>query len=154
MLSLNLGPSHPIKLVPASSVPDRADGHLCDNCGRDLTKHFRRGHAHAWSPMGPVRFNCACGKSYLTGAMEWEHLSQFERRRRLREILGIGIVLSAASSIIALVTCLVLHFVFRFDRVALITATVITWFPFALVQVSFWPGVVQSIIRTRFSRND
>ena len=65
MLSLNLGPDRPMKLVPASGFPDRAHRYVCDNCGRDVTKRLGRGHAHAWPPVRPGRFNCACGKCYF-----------------------------------------------------------------------------------------
>jgi hypothetical protein len=153
MLSLNLRAHPPVK-IPASDFPNRADIYVCDQCGRDITKYLRRGHAHAWEPMGPVRYKCVCGKKYLTGGKEWDHFSQFERSKRIRETTGIGILLSAISSILGFIVYLVLHLVFGFGRPAIIVATVITWFPFIFVQVGFWPKVFASILRTRFGAND
>jgi len=54
MTSLNLFAPNPTK-VPASAFPSPADVYVCDKCGRDITKYFRRGQAHAWKPMRPER---------------------------------------------------------------------------------------------------
>jgi hypothetical protein len=48
------GRSHPIRIVKtlsASCFAERADIYVCDKCGRDLTKRFRPGQSHSWTPM-------------------------------------------------------------------------------------------------------
>ena len=154
MLSLNLGSTRAVTQLPASSFPERAEAYVCDQCGCDVTKHFCRSRAHVWSPMGPERFKCTCGKSYLTGATEWDHLRHWGRRKRIGETIGIGIILSVISSIFAFLIYLFLHFIFGVGRGALITATIITWLPFALLQIMFWPGVLASKFRTGLRAND
>jgi hypothetical protein len=79
--------------LPASSFPEAAEVYFCDKCGRDLTKHLHRGHRHSGCPLGPPRHKCDCGESYLTGAVEWDHLGNGGRRRRI-QFLRLGFVLS------------------------------------------------------------
>jgi hypothetical protein len=97
MLSLNLG-ARPLITLPASAFPNGADVYVCDKCGRDITRHFRPGRAHVWAPMGPERYLCLCGQRYLTGATEWDHLSDWERNRRVKDTLGLGVLFSAMFS--------------------------------------------------------
>jgi hypothetical protein len=149
MLSLNLN-SRPLVKLPASAFPNRADAYMCDKCGRDITKYFRPGRAHVWAPMGPERFQCRCGQKYLTGAAEWDHLGDWERSRRVRGTFGLGILFSIILSIVGLPVYLVLHFIFGLGKGALIAGLAIATFPFFLVQITFWPGVVASMWRTRF----
>src|SRR4030095_782821 len=101
MLKLDLG-SRAVTKLPASSFPERADVYICDKCGREVTRHLRRGHAHVWAPMGRERYLCPCGEKYLTGATEWDHLGQWERRRRFRQTIVFGVLFSAFSSILAI----------------------------------------------------
>ena len=150
MLSLNLI-ARPLITLPASAFPDRADVYVCDICGTDITKHFRPGRAHVWSAMGRETYTCSCGKRYVTGATEWDHLGNWERRRRVGETLGLGILFSAVTSIPGLVVYLLLRFVFGLRVGATVTGLVITWLPFALMQLGFWPAVVASMWRTRVS---
>ena len=79
-------PSHlvgPLKTLPASGFPERADVYTCDKCARDVTKHLRLRRSHSWTPMGLTRFVRRCGQRYLTGAIEWVHLGRSERHRRV-----------------------------------------------------------------------
>jgi len=149
MLTLNLG-ARPLVKLPASTFPNRADLYVCDKCGRDITKHFRPRQSHSWGPMGPESFLCRCGQRYLTGAKEWDHLTDRERNRRVGQILGLGILLSAMFSIPGLLAYLALRFVLGFREGALVTGLVITALPVCLMQMGFWPGVVASMWRTRF----
>ena len=148
MLSLNLS-GRPRTPLPPSAFPEKADVYVCDKCGRDITKHFRPGRAHVWAPMGRERYQCLCGQKYLTGAREWDHLGDWERVRRAGDTLGLGVLFSVVSSIPGLLVYLVLHFVFGLQEGALITALIITAFPFCLMQIEFWPGVIASMWRTR-----
>ena len=45
----------------------------CNN----VTEHLHRGQAHVRQQIGPPHYVCACGKSYLSGATEWDNLSEF-----------------------------------------------------------------------------
>jgi len=92
MDALNLNTSH--QKVPASQFPEPADTYVCDRCGRDITKYFYRGHAHAQQPIGPIRYTCQCGQSYLSGKTEWDYLSNWAKRQRLMEFV-LALILSA-----------------------------------------------------------
>ena len=141
--------ARPLITLPASSFPDRADVYVCDKCGRDITKHFRPSRSHACGPMGCETYRCLCGQRYRTGATEWGHLGDWERSRRIRETAGLGGPQSAMFSVPGFLAYLVLHFVFGLREGALATGLVITALPFSLMQITFWPGVVASMWRTR-----
>lgn len=146
------GPTFLVKAVttlPASAFPERANVYTCDKCGRDVTKHFHLVRGHVWSPMGPIRFTCRCGERYLTGATEWDYLGAGERRRRIGQTLFFSLLFSAMSSIFATLVYLLLRFVFDLRQTGFILALLIATFPFVLMQLTFWPGVVSSIWRTR-----
>jgi uncharacterized membrane protein YidH (DUF202 family) len=89
MQALNLNST-----IPASRFPEPADVYVCDNCGRDITEHLHRGRPHVWRPLGPARYGCACGAKYVTGAAEWDNLSEWERTRRLRQGVGLLLILA------------------------------------------------------------
>ncbi len=148
MRSLNLF-SRPVTQLPASSFPDRADLYICDKCGRDITKNLRPGHAHAWAAIGPERYACSCGQNYLTGAIEWDHLGEWKRKRRVQDTLVLGIIFSAMSSILGVLAYVVMHFVYDLQKAALVTGLLIAAVPFVLMQVTFWPNVFASMWRTR-----
>jgi hypothetical protein len=135
--------------LPASAFPERADVYVCDKCGRDVTKHFHPSQSHTWAPMGPARFVCRCGQTYVTGAIEWDHLGPSERRRRVRQTLGIGVLLSAMFSILGVLAYLALRFLFDLRKAGFIVALFITAVPFVWLQLDFWPAVVASMWRTR-----
>ena len=148
MLGLNLS-SRPLVKLPASAFPNRADIYSCDKCGLDITKNLRPGRAHVWKPMGPERYRCRCGQVYLTGATEWDHFSERERRGRIFQTIVFGILLSAFFAIPAIFFYLCLHYIFGVRSDAVVTAVLVAVVPFVWMHITFWPGVVASIWRTR-----
>jgi lipid-A-disaccharide synthase-like uncharacterized protein len=87
MQALNLDPKQPpVVKRPASEFPEAADVYVCDKCGRDMTRHLYRGRAHVRQPLGPVRYFCCCGQDYLSGATEWDYLSNWEKRQWLKDV--------------------------------------------------------------------
>ena len=131
--------------LPASAFPSPADVYVCDQCGRDITKHLHRGRAHVWEPMGPERYVCRCGQSYLTGAREWDHLSEATRKQRIVQIIVTGILFSVPFSFIGLG----LYFWLHRSRRALIFALAMATIPFLVVFVPFFLSVAASMYRTR-----
>jgi hypothetical protein len=100
--------------------------------------------------MGRETFICACGQRYQSGATEWDHFGDWERSKRAGDTLGVGLLLSAVSSIVGAVVYLILHFAFvGLQRAAFLAAMALAVLPFVLMQVTLWPGVVASIWRTR-----
>lgn len=149
MVRLDLG-ARPLTILPASEFPSRADAYVCDNCRRDITRHLHRGRAHVWRQMGSERYRCNCGALHITGAVEWDHLRDWERKRRVSQTFGLGIIFSFMSSIAGLLAYLALHFLFGLRQAALITGLALTALPFVLVQLTFWYSVPASVRRTRF----
>jgi hypothetical protein len=147
MLSLN-NSARPLVTLPASAFPARANIYVCDKCGRDLTKQFRPQQSHVWRPLGPERYQCLCGKTYLTGATEWDHFSAQERRRRIGQTLFAGVLFSMMFSVCGLLIYLFL-LAFGLRRGAVVTGLVIAALPFSWMQLEFWPSVVASMRRTR-----
>jgi hypothetical protein len=134
-------------VLPASAFPNPAMTYVCDNCGRDVTRHLHCGQAHVWQPMGPQRYTCRCGQRWLTGAVEWDHLGDWERRRRIRDTLAISVVSVILASIPATIT----YFALRpWARTEVTTAAIIL-VPLILSGAPFWIAVAASIWRTRFS---
>jgi len=72
--------------LSASRFPERSSAYVCDVCGRNITRHLNRGHAHAGTLIGPSWYVCRCGHRYLSGAAEWNQLHTWERRDRIREM--------------------------------------------------------------------
>jgi hypothetical protein len=101
--------------------------------------------------MGPERYQCLCGRKYLTGAIEWGHLGRWERSGRIRDTLGLGVVFSAMLSVLGLMVYLVLNLAFGFRAGAVGTGLVITALPSCLMQLEFWPRVFASMWRTRIA---
>src|SRR5436853_3747309 len=106
---LELNKPEKIQLL-ASEFPNRADIYICDNCGRDVTKHFRARVSHSYPPYGPDRFVCVCGDTYLSGAIEWDNIGPRERRRRLVNLFGIFFVLFFVLGIFGLPIGLIFYF--------------------------------------------
>lgn len=153
MVSLNLGSRPPITR-PASTFPERADVYVCDKCGRDITKHLRPRMSHSAVPIGRERYQCLCGQEYLTGAREWDHLGNSERRRRIGESVILGVVFSALlSSLPGLLAYRFVRSAFGFREGAVAIGLAIAALPFALIQVAFWPSVVASMWRTRIGKS-
>ena len=78
--------------LPTSRFPEAADVYFCDECGRDVTRYLYRGQAHVRQPIGPMRYACVCGQTYLTGATEWDYLSGWDKRQ-WRADVGIAFIL-------------------------------------------------------------
>jgi hypothetical protein len=148
MLKLDLH-GRAVTRLPASEFPDRADVYVCDKCERDITEHLRPHHPHTWTPTGPERYVCPCGEKYLTGAIEWDHLGDSERRRRVRDTIGLGVVFSAFSLILAIPICFILRLIS--PALGVVVGIAICAAPFALLQITFWPGVIASVWRTRIA---
>lgn len=150
VLDLNSTPPTPPKKLSASAFPERADIYTCDVCGRDITKHLRPGRAHVWSSMGPERYICKCGQTYLTGAREWDHLGDWQRSRRIRETLVLGILFSLLAMLFGLLPGLGVYLISHKVHAARLTVLVIAAIPLAFMLGEFYLSVGFSIYRTRF----
>jgi len=146
MVGLNLNGSLR-KRLPASAFPDWADEYFCDDCGRDVTKKFNGHQSHSWRPMGAERFICSCGRRWLTGATEWDRLGSLERGKRV----GAAVFANVLFCFLACLIALFVYFLTSQPSAAL-TAGVITYSLFLLLQIRSWFGIVASICRTRFRR--
>jgi len=141
-----------IARLPASRFPDSAEVYFCDDCGKDLTKYLHQGKAHVWRQLAPAWFVCRCGRKYLSGAAEWDNLSNWEQRQRVRQ-LGVGLVLFALLSI----SCTLAYFGWRHRSVALLALLAIALIPSVVVAKLFGFvlldafEIAASIWRTRFS---
>lgn len=132
--------------LPASAFPEPALVYVCDGCGKDITRHLHRRRGPTWTPMGPARYTCACGRRWLTGAVEWDYLGEWDRRHRVRSTLGCSAFLAIPSLLLGALLYLVLHG----WRWAAITATVVAALPLALSVLPGSIAVAASIWRTRF----
>ena len=148
MLSLNLSARPQVKL-PASAFPKSADFYICDKCGQDITMQLHPPRSHALPPIGPERYQCRCGEKYATGAIEWDHLSDWKRRNQIREVFIFGILLSVMSIVISGPVYFVLRHEFNAARVALVAAVLITAFPFCAISIPFLLDLAASVSRTR-----
>jgi hypothetical protein len=155
MQTLNLDPilsPAPIKR-PASQFPEPADVYFCDQCRRDITTHLHRGRAHVRQPLGPVRYVCRCGQSYLSGATEWDYVSDWAQGYWLRDVLLIFILLPIIAAYGTLVYFAVVH-----NSVVMIALSVVA-IPFALAALLIFVltlpipfEIAASILRTRVFR--
>jgi|SRR5215471_3552144 len=89
-------------------------------------------------------------REVVTGAIEWDHLGDWERRRNVRDTFALGLFLSTMSSILGLILYLVLDLILGPRRSAVVAALIIAAATFFVVQITFWPGVAASMCRTRF----
>jgi hypothetical protein len=156
MQTLNLGkmklPDLGETKLPASRFPEPADTYLCDNCGRNITKHLHPARAHVATPIGPSWYICRCGTKYVSGAVEWVHLGQWERRRRIEEIIAFGLV----TGILIALFGLLINYAIDHHNMVLMGVCIPAAFPVALI-VWLFVGVVliplfeiaASVIRTR-----
>ena len=140
--TLRLNQFWPVRL-PASEFPARADTDFCDLCDRDITRKLRPRRSHSWQPMGPARYICHCGQSWPAGAAEWDHLSKWERQRRLRQTFFFVVAASAVSSILA-----VLVYFLGAGRLAVVIAAL----PLTLLWVPYLCTILFSLWRTRVRR--
>src|SRR5579863_7905493 len=157
METLNLYPIQlPKKELRASEFPEPADVYLCDNCGRDITAHLHCGRAHVSRPLGPSRYVCPCGQKYLSGAVEWDNLSDWEQRHRLVDVWLAVIVFIALALFsflvyfaithrsIVLCTFLAVVFLFSVGLVPLFMA--ILFFPLEIA-ASLWRTRIAPLFR-------
>jgi len=146
MQALNLNST-----APASRFPEPADVYVCDKCGRDITEHLHRGRPHVWRPLGPARYVCVCGAKYVTGAAEWDNLSDWEKTNRLRQSVGLlvilGLILTAIGALV--------YFTFARGGVLLTVLAILSASP-AVVCLTLFVGtaldlieIVASVFRTR-----
>jgi hypothetical protein len=155
MQTLNLDPKlspAPIKR-PASQFPEPADMYFCDQCRRDITSHLHRGRAHVRQPLGPVRYVCRCGQSYVSGATEWDYLSDWNQGYWLSDVRLIFILLAIVVAYGTLVYFAVVHRSFITISLSFVSI------PFALASllmlVLIFPipfQIAASIMRTRAFR--
>jgi hypothetical protein len=96
---------------------------------------------------------CRCGATYLTGALEWDHLGDWERHHRVRDTFAIGLALSSVCSIIGVLICVYMRFVLDLRKLGFVVAVSIGSLPFILIQLSFWAAVVASMWRTRIGKS-
>lgn len=140
--------------ILASRFPEPADVYVCDQCGRDITEHLHQGRPHVWRPLGPARYTCICGAKYITGALEWDTLSRWEKTNRLRQSIGLLLILGIILSLIVAV----LYFAFTRGGVFLTVLAILAVIPaflfLTLVAGTALDllGIVSSIWRTRGAR--
>ena len=89
----------------------------------------------------------------MTGATEWDHLGDRERRSRIVQTIGLGFFISIPFAVPGLFFYLLLRLVFGLPRVAFVVAVLVTCAPFVGLNADFWPEVAVSIWRTRFGRS-
>ena len=90
----------------------------------------------------------ACGKKWLSGAVEWDHLGDWERKRRIRDTVLLSVLFSVASSVMAAVVYLAMHTI-GIGRGVFSVAAVIAVLPAVLIIVPFVFQVAASVLRTR-----
>ena len=98
--------------------------------------------------MGPQRYVCRCRKKWLSGAVEWDHLGDWERKRRIRDTVLLSVLFSTATSVIAVLIYLALRFI-GIGRGASFLAVGVAVLPAVLITVPFVAQVAASILRTR-----
>jgi hypothetical protein len=146
-------PAFMTERLPASRFPDDAGVYFCDGCERDITRHLRRERAHVRQSIGPMRYTCDCGKSYLTGATEWDYLSEWDKRQ-WRSDVGLGVIL-----LILLMIPIALGFAtWHRQSVVLLGVLISVLIPSLLFLKLFGQALIEvldiarSIWRTRFRR--
>ena len=141
-----------ISRLPASRFPNRAEVYFCDNCGRDVTKNLHHDRAPLWQPLRPIWHVCQCGRKYLSGAAEWDDLTTWERKQRVRQ-LGIGFVLFA----LLMIPGTLAYFALTLGSATLLAVLAIALIPSIVVARLLWFclldvfEIIASIWRTRVS---
>jgi hypothetical protein len=100
--------------------------------------------------MGPERYQCECGETYQTGAIEWDNLGNSERGRRISQTFGLSAFSSIAFFFVAYFD---LRCVSGLHENAVDVALAIGILPFCLIQIAFWPGVMASKWRKKFGKS-
>jgi hypothetical protein len=153
MQALNLDPKQPPIKRPASEFPGRADVYVCDKCGRDITLHLHRGHAHVRQPLGPAKYVCRCGQDYLSGTTEWDYLSDWEKRQWLRDIPLILILFAVLAGYGTVAYLAVVHRAFVMIVLSLIGIPFTVVFLRLFILMSAMPfEIAASLLRTRAYR--
>ena len=154
MQTLNLDPKLPTPIKRAASeFPDSADVYICDKCGRNITAHLHRGRAQVRQPLRPVRYVCRCSQSYLSGATEWDFMSDWERGFWLRDVLLIFILLALVAAHGTLNYFAVAHRGLLMILLSVVGAPFALAFLLLLVLMSPIPfQILASILRTRAFR--
>jgi hypothetical protein len=148
MIGLDLG-ARLKKRLPVSVLPEWAEEYFCDNCRRDVTKQVHRRQSHSWQPMGAERFRCVCGHAWPTGAVEWDLLSNHEKRNRVNGFIVLNIFSVFFASIVALAGY------FRSSKIDVaLNAGLVALSLFLLFQFRSWFDLFASIWRTRVRRVD
>jgi hypothetical protein len=147
MIGLDLG-ARLKKRLPVSVLSEWAEEYYCDNCGRDVTKQVHRGQSHSRQPMGAERFRCVCGHAWPTGAVEWDHISDREKRNRVNGSIVLNIALVFFASIVALAG----YFLSSNPSIALYGG-IVALSLFLLFQLRSWLDLCASIWRTRVRRS-
>jgi hypothetical protein len=147
MIGLDLG-ARLKKRLPVSALSEWADEYFCDNCGRDVTRQVHRRQSHGWQPMGAERFRCVCGHAWLTGAAEWDHLSNREKRNRINGFIVLNVVSVLFASIVAVAG----YFLSSKAGVAK-DAGLVALSLFLLFQLRSWFYLFASIWRTKVRRS-
>ncbi len=141
-----------ISRLPASRFPNPAEVYFCDNCGRNLTKNLHHDSSPVWQPLRPIWYVCQCGRKYLSGAAEWDNLTIWERKQRIRQ-LRIGFVLFA----LLMIPGALAYFALSYGSEVLLAVLAIALIPSILIARLLWFGlldvfeIIASIWRTRVS---
>lgn len=147
---LNLSLQSQIRQLPASQFPEPADSYVCDKCGRDISAHLYRGRAHVLPPLGPVRYTCVCGERYMSGAAEWDNLSDWSQRRWLSDVWLAAIILIGLLLYSVLVYRAVIHrSILILGSLALVLLPLIPLLPLLTAIVATPFEIAASIWRTR-----
>ena len=141
-----------ISRLPASRFPEPAEVYFCDNCGRDVTKKLHHDRAPLWQPLRPIWHVCQCGRKHLSGAAEWDDLTTWERKQRIRQ-LRIGFVLFA----LLMIPGTLAYFALTLGSATLLAVLAIALIPSIVVARLLWFGlldvfeIIASVWRTRVS---
>lgn len=105
-------------------------------------------------PIGPMRYTCACGKKYLTGATEWDYLSEWDKRQ-WRSDVGTAMIL-----LVLLLVPIALGFAARHRHGAILLAILVVVSIPSLVLLRLlgltllgFVDISRSVWRTRFRQN-
>lgn len=151
MEALNLNPKQlRTKQLRASEFPEPADIYVCDKCGRDITAYLHAGRAHVQQPLGPSRYVCRCGETYLSGATEGDNLSDWEKRHRLADI-GLVIILLAGLAVFSILVHVAFtrRSILLFASLGLAVLFSIPLFPLFIAILAMPVEIAASIWRTR-----
>lgn len=102
------------------------------------------------TPIGPMRYRCLCGKTYLTGATEWDYLSEWDKRQ-WRSDAGIAFILL----FLIFIPIAFAYAAWHFRNLILLVISVVALIPTVILLRLFvtillgFVDIVRSIWRTR-----